>query len=71
MGMLEPDMTYWNIVFTIPFPFLASFRKISDSEIQNKMISKETDEMVRTFKIMVLSFRLRSSGSSQFRTFIH
>ncbi|KAL5264254.1 hypothetical protein ACHWQZ_G005374 [Mnemiopsis leidyi] len=47
MGMLEPDMTYWNIVFTIPFPFLASFRKISDSEIQNKMISKETDEMER------------------------
>ncbi|XP_063676997.1 transient receptor potential cation channel subfamily M member 2-like [Bolinopsis microptera] len=47
MGMLEPDMTYWNIVFTIPFPFLASFRKISDSEIQNKMISKEIDEMER------------------------
>ena len=45
-GMLEPDMSNWGILVSIPFFFLASFSKLTASEMRTKMISREIDELV-------------------------
>ena len=44
MGMLEPDMKYWKIFLTLPFPFFASFRKRTVNDLSNSEAIQEGDE---------------------------
>ena len=53
MGKLDPDMTYKAIALSIFVPVFASFRKLTISEVHDKMISKETDEKERQRKAFV------------------
>lgn len=52
-GMLDPDMRYWQLVLLLPFPFLASFKRLKISDLEKKKIAAETDEKERRKKYFV------------------